>query len=233
VNSSDKEINKWLLLRSELNSNYNYSENWKTAVLLFDERINNKYFNPVTKLVKLNAKTGEGFPIVIILCALIETFAAFKEGMIYNHSKPEIGGLSYEYNNSSSLFVKFLNTEQIFENIFYAFDKYGSRNNNVPFSASQFYTEVRCGLMHETRTKGKWIIRATKKLPENTVFIQRKKDGYIIFRNEFYYALKKYFDSYKNDLLNPDIGFNPLRRFFARKIDHLFDLKDNSEWWLS
>lgn len=175
-----KEIEQWKKIRVDLNTNYEHSENWDKAVNLFDKRLKQKYFEPISSLISTSKLQGEGFPIVTIQCALIETFAAFKEGVIYNHNKPEIGGIAYEYRDSSDLFVRFLTSEAIFEGLFYVIDKNKHRQNNVPFSATQFYTQVRCGLMHETRTKGKWVINATKNdNPKDKVFIKRRTKGYI------------------------------------------------------
>lgn len=227
-----KEIDTWKKLRTDLNSNYGHSDNWIQAINLFDKRIQSKYFLPIQSLITNLGKEGEGFPIVTIQCALIETFAAFREGSIYNHNKPDNGGLTYEYWDSGELFVRFLNTASIFKGIFYSIDNVGNKQDNVPFSATQFYSQVRCGLMHETRTKGKWVINATANdNPSDKKFIKQRTKGNIIYRTLFQIALTEYFESYKSDLQNTDAAFNPLRRLFARKLDHLYDLKDNFEWW--
>ena len=228
-----KEIDEWKKLRNDLNSNYGHSDNWTQAVNLFEKRILSKYFLPIQSLITNLGKQGEGFPIVTIQCALIETFAAFREGLIYNHDKPEVGGLPYEYRDSGELFVRFLNTVSIFKGIFYSIDKVGNKQKNVPFSAKQFYSQVRCGLMHETRTKGKWVINATANdNPNDKKFIKQRNKGNIIYRTLFQIALLKYFENYKLDLLSTETNSNELRRLFARKLDHLYDIKDNFDWWI-
>lgn len=227
-----KELDTWTALRPDLNNNYDFSEKWREAVNLFNHRIINKYFSPIQALIDSNRRQGEGFSIVMIQCALIETFAAFKEGLIYNHNKPEAGGLSYEYKDCRELFVRFLNTEPIFKGIFYNTDKFGNINNNAPFSAIHFYSQVRCGLMHEARTKGSWHINATlHDNPADKKFIKHTKKGNIIYRTLFQIALTDYFESYKEELLTESNLSNSSRRLFARKLDHLYDIKDNFEWW--
>lgn len=229
-----KEVDNWKNLRTILVSSYGHSENWTEAVNLFDKRIQSKYFLPIDSLITNPnlRKQGEGFPIVTIQCALIETFAAFREGLIYNHNKPEFDGLTYEYRDSRELFVRFLNSALIFKDIFYTLDKNRNKQINIPFSAIQFYSHVRCGLMHETRTKGNWVINATANdNPSDKKFIKRGIKGNIIYRTLFQIALINYFESYKSDLQNTHNAFNPLRRLFARKLDHLYDIKDNYEWW--
>lgn len=177
--------------------------------------------------------TGEGFVIVTAQCALIETFAAFKEGKVYDREQEEN---EIYYFNSRNLFVKFLTTESIFEGIFF-----NSNQINCPHSAEQFYSEVRCGLMHEARTKGKWIIhkneenyaRNNPRYKKTGKFIkENRQHEKIIFRNQLQKALEKYFEQYKSDLRNSDESHNNLRRFFARKLDHLYGReKDHFEWW--
>ena len=227
-----KEIDKWQALRNNLNNNYDYSDCWNKAVALFDKRIQNKYFNPIQNLIDQDIRSGEGFVIVTIQCALIETLAAFKEGLIYNYNKPSEGGLNFEYRDSSDLFVRFLTREEIFKGIFYTIDKFGNKQDNAPFSSMQFYSQVRCGLMHEARTKGSWYINATKNdNPLDKKFIKQKTKGNVIYRTLFQNALTNYFKDYKSELLKNEKEFNQLRRLFARKLDHLYDIKDNFEWW--
>lgn len=225
-----KEIDIWRSIRENLNSNYEFSQEWTKAIELFDKRIKLKYLNPIKKLIINNERKGEGFVIVTIQCALIETFGAFKEGLIYNHNKPKEGGLEYEYKESGDLFVRFLNNEDVFKGIFFTEDKFGAKQLNTPFSGVQFYSKVRCGLMHEARTKGDWHINATlNDLPTDKKFIKQKAKGNVIYRTLFHYALMDYFNKYKSELRNTEN--NNLRRLFARKLDHLYDIKDDFEWW--
>jgi hypothetical protein len=48
-------------------------------------------------------------------------------------------------------------------------------------------------------------------------------------------ALKYYFETYKKNLAKPPKKYNDLRKFLARKLDHLFDIdksdKENFDWW--
>jgi len=227
-----KEIDTWTTIRKELNDNYNLSEQWKSAVELFDKRINKKYLNSIEELIAKDIREGEGFLIVTIQCVLIELFAAFKDGAIYNHNKPIEGGLYYEYKDCGEIFIKFLNTEDIFNKIFFVTDKLGNKQLNTPFSGKLFYSQVRCGLMHEARTKGNWHINATKNDNiSDTRFIKQAKKGNVIYRTLLHFALTRYFKKYKSELLNEDIVYNNLRRLFARKLDDLYDIKDDSEWW--
>lgn len=227
-----KENENWLNIRNNLNNNYEMSVYWKEAVDLFEKRINQKYLKPIEILISTNNRKGEGFVIVTTQCALIESFAAFKKGLIYNYNKPSQNGIPYEYKDCGELFINFLNSEEIFKNIFFIEDNFGNKQPNVPFNANHFYSKVRCGLIHEARTKGNWYINATENDSKTDgIFIKQKKKGNIIYRTLLHFALVNYFNKYKLELLDPKLEFNELRRFFARKLDHLYDIKDDFEWW--
>ena len=231
-----KEIDRWKEIRLHLNKNYNYSENWKKAVEIFQKRIEDKYLKPIEKIIKPNLRKGEGFTVVTVQCALIETFAAFREGQIFNHNKPEEGGITYEYKDSRELFVNFLNSAKIFEKIFFN-EIAGVKQQNTPFSGESFYSNVRCGLMHEAKTKKTWHINATKDdNPDDEYFIKQKPKGNIIYRTPLHYSLVKYFNKYCENLNNSEEQYNNLRRKFARKLDDLYELnsgeeKQMYEWW--
>lgn len=91
--------------------------------------------------------------------------------------------------------------------------------------------------MHEARTKGDWLINASKNDdPNDKKFIKRRQEGNKIYRTLLHYSLIEYFDQYMRDLKKPDNNFNDLRKKFARKLDHLYgfdgqDDKNNFDWW--
>jgi hypothetical protein len=201
---------------------------WEKAINIFSERLDKFYISPIKELIDLPEKYGgQGFVIVTAQCALIETFAAFKNGKIYDENKEES---EIYYYKSGKLFQEFLKSEDLFQKNF--------GGNDKP-SVSDFYKSVRCGLLHETRTKVKWTIKAdVKKYLKNDIITEKtfaaKTSGkYIVFRNQLQDALQDYFDTYKKKLANPAEKFNELRQFLARKLDHLFDIdKDETfDWW--
>ena len=244
---SDRWLKDWKVVRKELNEKYSYEENskhWDQAVEIFSERLEKFYVKPLCLLIKASNGNeskqpvdtnkpekkleGQGFVIVTAQCALIETFAAFKEGKIYKDSKED----EIYYYKSAKLFKEFLESEELFQINF--------GGNDKP-SVSNFYSSVRCGLLHETRTKIKWVIKAdvSSYLKGDTITektFAAKTDGkYIVFRNQLQKALKAYFDQYKEDLKKSGETYEKLRRLFARKLDHLFDIEEKDrvgfEWW--
>jgi hypothetical protein len=229
----------WTSLRKSLNSSYDYkNKNWEKVISLFENRVNDFYFKPIDQILKLN-KQGEGFSILTLQCALIEMFAAFRQGKIHNHNRPKKKEIrpKYEYYNSDDCFIKFLETEEIFENIFYIKDEVtGEKKPNPVFSAKEFYGKVRCGLMHEARTKEDWLITASysKKFTE-TIFIVKNEDNTkSINRTILNKRLKTYFEEiYLTELKAESPEGSKLRRLFARKLDHLHDIKCDLkyDWW--
>lgn len=220
---------KWLKKRETLKNSYEINKTWNQVIDLFNNRITDFYFNPIEDIIKTKKLKGEGFTILTIQCALIEMFASFKSGKIHNYRKNPKGP-KYEYKKSDECFISFLQSEEMFKDHFFQED--GTKD--VPFKASDFYDKVRCGLMHEARTKGEWVVNSKREyLGNEKIFITKKGSSEIrIDRTILNYQLKKYFEGYLDSLRqNSDAG-NQLRRLFARKLDHMHDIKpDNYDWW--
>lgn len=225
-----KEIDDWKNLRLKLNQDYSFNDEWETAILLFDTRLKRKFFKPVQTIIDQQTLEGEGFTIVTVQCSLIEMLSAFRKGEIYNH-KNKTGTPKFEYFESKKMFTSFLKTANIFEDLFWKSDK-----TVPPFDADDFYTSVRCGLMHEARTKNKWFINAapkTMKIKTETNFLQQKGDKKIIYRTILHYRLLSYLTDYQNELRQTNKEGKMLRKYFARKLDHLFEISTDKifDWW--
>lgn len=232
-----EESKTWEQLRNCVNQNYDYDNDWEQTIVLFQKRIKRKYLDPVQLIIDRRTLKGEGFAIVTVQCALIEMFAAFRAGKVFNHKANDLSP-GYEYKYSQQMFVSLLNNAKIFENVFWHKDDNGKTRINHPFNADDFYKNVRCGLMHEARTKENWYITATPN--EITVktcsfFLTREGGKIKIYRTVLHYRLKTYLEDYGNELRNPSDEGRELRRFFARKMDDLFDYPRNHgyEWWNS
>lgn len=224
----------WIELRKELKKSNEYNKTWSITIDLFRQRIEDFYLKPIDKILLLDNK-GEGFSILTLQCVLIEMLAAFKKGKIHNRYKNK-NGLKYEYKDSSSCFIDFLNSENIFENNFFRLNKNNDIEKNSPFSAKDFYSKVRCGLLHEGRTKKEWLITTSNKNGfSNDIFIIENNDKTkSINRNILQKKLEFYFKNvYIEQLKENNIEGAKMRRFFGRKLDHLHDIKRdvNFDWW--
>lgn len=168
-------------------------------------RINTRYLNPIDSIRRHDTKNGEGFAIVALFCSLLEFLESCERGYNFHF----IGGSNdslklYEYNErqASSYFKDFLRTRKPFDRL-------------VPSGLiDSFYKDVRCGLLHEARTKGSWYISTAK---SNGVLISQESGKVTLFRNQLIPALEIYFDDYRSRLLNN----TSIQEAFIRKFDFL------------
>ncbi len=161
-----KETETWNKVRTDLGKSYELNAQWKKAIKLFQTRLERKYFNPLQDIIDKKSLKGEGFSILTVQCSVIEALAAFRKGYVFNYRRT-FASPTYEYSGSKDLYVNFLRTASIFKNNFFSIGENGDIVADTPFNAEQFYSDVRCGLLHEARTKGRWIINATKKKATN------------------------------------------------------------------
>jgi hypothetical protein len=224
------DITYWSQKRQTLRNSYDFSEHWQEVIERFKRRIEDFYFAPIDKIKDPNKLKGEGFTILTIQCALIEMFAAFKYGKIHKFNK-NANDPNYTYKRADDCFIPFLLSEPIFENHFYVFQN-GQPVNDQPFSTTEFYNKVRCGLMHEARTKGDWVINAKKTYQGNEiVFITQDTttNKISIDRTILNKQLRQYFSDYLNNLSLATAQGNSARRLFARKLDHLYDIPADAQ----
>lgn len=121
-------------------------EAWKSAFEdFFVERLRTRYLRPITAIQEIGDKNGEGFAIVALQCSLIEFLEATRRGIkyVFRDADPQ----RFEYSGSRALFVNFLTFAPPFSGLF---DK---------AAAIDFYEGVRCGLLHEARTKKGWRVK--------------------------------------------------------------------------
>jgi hypothetical protein len=228
-----EENNLWTDIRNRLNHKYFYDDAWEEAIQLFHSRMQRKFLAPLELIIKRRSLTGEGFAIVTVQCALIETFAAFRKGLIFNHNP--YNQSKFEYPGSQKIFTSFLKSASIFKDHFWVKNSKGKVVPNQPYGAADFYSNVRCGLMHEARTKSNWIIKAPNLASEKTEkkFIQNESGKIIILRNVLHYRLLEYLNIYEGELRQVNGEGPVLRKNFARKLDHLFDFAPDTafDWW--
>lgn len=168
----------------------------------FMARVNTRYFEPVRALENMPRKIGEGFAIVTLHCSLIEFLASTLAGKSYRYVRkgdPALG--PYEYADSGNMFVSFLETNEPFKTMFASAG-----------TARDFYICVRCGLLHEARTKGQWRIQVD-------CFAQQAIDtvSTVIYRNLMQPAFTQFVTSYGQQLCTD----RALQQAFIRKFDSL------------
>lgn len=166
----------------------------------FRTRLESRYFEPIRAIAATGQDAGEGFAIVALHCSLIEFLAATLVGKSYKHRRHGPPG-QFEYSDSGDIFVKFLQNNEPFKSVF---AKEGA--------AWDFYDSVRCGLLHEARTKGRWRIRVCESA---TYAID--VDGMVVYRNKMQAAFDHFVDWYGQQLpTNVE-----LQQAFIRKFESL------------
>jgi hypothetical protein len=202
------QVKYWLDLRKHLiktTQHLGWDDNWEQAWNIFERRIHQRFISPLNHVLAYDSdqKKGEGFLVMIIVCILMEHLGSLYQGKIYTTKEENL--LPFEYNSSKSIFVDFLTTQPPFK------DYFDSR------SAKKFYEKVRCGLLHEARTKANWKIHDKK---GKALLISSGGDLYI-YRTTFFDELKEWVYHYKTSLKDEVI----LRNNFIRKIDDICDIK--------
>lgn len=177
------------------------ADRWQEAFdQFFLTRLNLRYFNPIKILQENGTFIGEGFSILAIQCTLIEFLESTVQGIKYRHLQKgeELG--QHEYSSSREVFISFLCNRKPFAQEF---------NQSI---AVDFYAGVRCGLLHEARTKNQWRIWGEG--PKDTIIDPGKK---IVYRNNFQTALQAFITQYGIDLISD----TSLQKAFIRKFEDL------------
>lgn len=109
------------------------SKDWEKAISVFRTRIYSRFIDAADVLVSLDEKKPIkerrfGFAILAIDCAVVETMGAFHEGLTNTDGK------------SKDTFAKFLSTSP------------GFRQHFTLARAKNFYTDFRCGILHQAET---------------------------------------------------------------------------------
>jgi len=195
----------WAMLKQRLLLEPNESL-WQQAFdQYYQTRINTRYLKPIDSIRRHDTRNGEGFAIVALFCSLLEFLESCERGYNFHFIGRSNDSLQpYEYNErqASSYFKDFLRTRKPFDRL-------------VPSAlVNSFYKDVRCGLLHEARTKGDWYISTAK---SNGVLISQESGKITLFRNQLTPALEIYFEDYQSRLLNDQ----NTQAAFVRKFDFL------------
>lgn len=174
---------------------------WEDAFSeFFQTRLDLRYLRPIQILQSHDTYQGEGFTILAVQCSLVEFLESTTQGINYRYRIKGQAMGEFEYSSSKKVFIEFLSTRHPFNEIF-------SRD-----AANDFYTNVRCGLLHEARTKNGWRIWA-EAVDDRIADVGSR----IVYRNGFQQALLTYIENYRRRLLlEPE-----LQRAFIRKYDDI------------
>jgi hypothetical protein len=196
-----KTTDDWAVFRQSLTGHTN-RQHWEATLrTYFNPRLSWRYLKPIDLLLKNGQLRGEGFSILAIECSLIEFLESTIQGRNYRYWRRGDPPLpAHEYYDSKEMFVSFLTNRSPFAQEF---------NRDL---AIDFYKGVRCGLMHEARTKGGWTIAANS--PIGRVISPSSK---VVYRNDFHDAILDFIRTYRRAIVT-----NPMyQAAFIRKFDGL------------
>ncbi len=181
--SGSKTDDDWFSLESKIKADFDNEVLWNQALDMFEFRLNERYIKPAEVIQNNSSILGEGFSITTLLCSLVEMLETFYEGKCYKYDKPRTN-TEYGNGSSKSLYVQFLTSKEPFSEIF---DKQ---------LAEDFYSNVRCALLHESMTRNGWLIR----IDTNDLIIINNKNKKF---NRFYFLdyLKTYIKNYRGYVL--------------------------------
>jgi len=198
--AGEKTVRDWLNLKDLIQKDFDNNALWEKAFTYFKDRLFTRYINPAQKIQNDNCSevVGEGFAISTILCSLIEALETFYEGKHFTPQRPQN---EYEYTNGQSkrIFTDFLTQREPFRTEFKSL-------------ASDFYYNVRCSLLHEAATRNGWVIRI-----DTARLIEKDGNKKVLNRCLFIESVKKYIETYKQELLND----NQRKEAFIRKMDSI------------
>lgn len=185
----------WQILRARLVMGQ--PDGWAEAFTdFYKKRLDLRYLNPIKVMQQHGTFIGEGFSIAAIQCTLIEFLESTEQGINYVYNKPGL----YEYSKSGPVFVSFLTERRPFKEFF------------TKATALNFYQSVRCGLLHEAKTKNGWRIWGGSALQGQVVDTANK----IVNRDNFQDALLAYIADYGTRLPgDPALQAGLLRKFDA------------------
>ena len=169
---------------------------WRKAVLIFNDRICGRYFNPIKDLIEDKKIYDNGFAAMSLMCLLIDTFYQFENGVE-----------NTKYTNQEN-YTSFMQNSLGF----------GDKESTF------FYHNIRCGLLHSAETlNGSYLV--SDKIDGSLIAkfdSKYQRYGLAVSIRGMYDLLKSYFNDYCNALLSPsdDRGWK-LRSNFISKMNYI------------
>jgi hypothetical protein len=182
-----------------------HSKDKKSLSDIFYNRLYDRYLKPFTYNAEdFRKEYKNGFSIMANCCLLIETYMSFKEKHLIdtNGKSNECFRLFFTQSTFFEIFAK----GGVDENGKLKSKKQGGRPN-------EFYSNVRCGILHIGETKNGWKIRRDLKTP---LFDEATKT---INATKFANALEKEIKSYTSKLKKSDWSSNEWVNFRLKMDD--------------
>lgn len=166
---------------------------WQPACEMVKERLDGRFLRYAGNCLK---SPNSGFVVLSIDSLLIETIQQFREGIING------------YNQSQRLVCEFLKGRRFQPE----FDD---------AAQSAYYTDIRCGLLHQAEARGMWLVRRDQ---ESLLVPFPQGDGYIIDVRIFHKRVRLSLNDYLVELRVP--ANEDLRQNLWRKMNHICNVRE-------
>lgn len=200
--AGDKTVQDWVELKAKIIKDFSNIDLWSQAYKdFYYNRLQIRYLGPVGKVLESDGREGEGFAMMAVMCSIIEFLESTHQGKNYQYSKRNLG--IYEYGSSKQIIEDFLNKRPPFNSEFH------------DSLATDFYKHVRCSLLHEGRTSGRWVLKANSR---SSQILEQKGGDIELNRTAFFEGIKNYVSAhYKQELQNN----NDVKNALIRKLDFI------------
>lgn len=195
-------VANYRILRAGLDISQPTLSEWKSVRDAFRRRINERFLEPIAHLESRDDERPlpfrAGFAILTLDCVLIDMIQSFREGRQVNDAA-----------SSASSFKFFLKSP--------AFSEFKSGDRE------DFYSDVRCGLVHNAETRKNWKVRIdtpnllTKDTATGTITINRRM---------FHAAVRTEVDNYCATLEETGPTGAITRENFLKRMDELCSTAD-------
>lgn len=218
LSSVDFTLGDWKVLRNRLASNAASTKDWVMAFDVLYKRWQKRYLDPIQWIHEWNGPAkaeGEGFAIMTIASCLFEAVAAAYSGKIYHYDDVVRKQFHpWAYKDSACCYTDVLKNHPVFKDSL----------SGSEIDETRFYRGIRCGLIHEARTKAEFKINTNFSRSE---LAWKDGDATIINRHAFVQRLVKMIDRMETDIRdNADIKGRSCRLNLARHMDWTFGLFD-------
>jgi hypothetical protein len=167
-------------------------EDWGRAADMLKDRLDGRFLRFASDCLR---SPDSGFVVLSIDSLLLETLQQFVEGL-----KTGVG-------KSKEMLTRFLERERFQPD----FDL-KARNS--------YYTDIRCGLLHQAEAKQQWLIRRRQ---PSMLQPSPEGQGYILDVERFHEALRASMNDYLLELRDP--ARDDLRAKLWKKMNHICDVR--------
>lgn len=218
VSGDHFSLANWKKLRVMLASKKAKPTDWLVAFNVLHKRWQKRYLDPIEWIHRKKGprnSEGEGFAIMTIACCLFEAVAAAYSGKIYHYEETVRKQFHpWAYKDAACCYTDVLKNHPVFKDSL----------SGSGIDEKRFYRGIRCGLIHEARTKAEFKINTNSSRSE---LAWKDGDATIINRHAFVQGLAKMIDLMETHIRDDvDIKGRACRLNLARHMDWTFGLFD-------